>query len=493
MHISNTGKVLKNSAYYSIGLLLSRATGFFLLPIYTFFLSTEEYGIVNLISTFINVASVIILFAIDQGAFRFYEDYKEEKHKYFGTIITFEILVSVILFLALIITNKYITKFLLKGVDFYPIVLFGLIALLFNTIYIIGQSALQIQQKSIEFTKNSIIFVLIHALFNVIFLAVFNMKESSIILSLALTNIIMALKTIYGLHKLHDYRFGIDVKILRKVLAYSLPLAPHTLANNITVFVSQFFLNTLKSISQVGIYGLASQFGSILDMILSSINLAFRPWFNENIVQGTEGKQRIIEFSNSVFILSSIICLGISLFSKEIIYIMTTSEYHDAWKIVPLIAIAHVVKFIYYTHSLGVMYDLNSSRKLFMCSITASAINIGINVFLIPYWGMYGAAFSLLISRIVLATITVWISIKTKLIIYKLKNMIVNVILVVIASMVGLFFSYIGYFNGINIVEVAYKVFLYITITLIMIWKYKKQIIEIIPLLLRGKSKQFKR
>lgn len=480
MKNNRIGNVLRNSAYYTIGMLLTKATAFFLLPVYTYFLSTAEYGTVNLISTFVTVASVVILFALDQGQYRFYEEFKEERHKYFGTIITFEILVSVIVFIILVLTNKYVTKFLLKGVDFFPIVLLGLIALLFHAIYSIGQSALQTQQNGREYTINSIIFMVIYASLNVAFLAFCHMQALGMILSLALSNIIMASKTIFSLYKQGDFCFCLDKIILKKVVRYSLPLIPHTLANNIATFISLFFLNIQKSISMVGIYSIGSQLGSILDMIQSALNLAFRPWFNENIAQGDDGKNRIIEFADSVFIISSLICLGISLFSKEVVYIMTSYKYHEAWKIVPIFSLAHAIKFIYYTHSLAVMYDLKASKRLSICSVTASLVNIGLCAFLIPLWNIYGAAISFLISRVVLTIMTVPISLQTGLIRYKLTNMITNVIIIAITSGLGLSFSYLGFCNGLNVAEFLFKIVLYTFVSSILVWKRKNQITEIV-------------
>ena len=64
-------KVLENSFFYMFSSLLVKAMGFFLLPIYTIFLTPEEYGVTNLVTGFINTATFIVAFSLYSAAIRF--------------------------------------------------------------------------------------------------------------------------------------------------------------------------------------------------------------------------------------------------------------------------------------------------------------------------------------------------------------------------------------------------------------------------------------
>lgn len=91
----------------------------------------------------------------------------------------------------------------------------------------------------------------------------------------------------------------IDKKILVATLKYSLPLLPHNVAASTSQLVSNVFINKFASLSSVGIFALASQFGSIAEMVQSSSNTAFQPWFYDEMNSKENGYiQQIRQKSN---------------------------------------------------------------------------------------------------------------------------------------------------------------------------------------------------
>ena len=94
------GRVLENSFLYTFSSLLTKAIGFLLLPIYTLFLTPEDYGITNLVNSFTSVATYIVAFSLYVAVIRFYVDYKDEQDKlkrFYGTIVTFVLYLAVFL------------------------------------------------------------------------------------------------------------------------------------------------------------------------------------------------------------------------------------------------------------------------------------------------------------------------------------------------------------------------------------------------------------
>ena len=82
-------KVLENSFLYTFSSLLVKAIGFMLLPVYTKFLTPDDYGITNLVNSFTGVASFIVAFSLYSAIIRFYVDYKSDREKlkrFYGSI-----------------------------------------------------------------------------------------------------------------------------------------------------------------------------------------------------------------------------------------------------------------------------------------------------------------------------------------------------------------------------------------------------------------------
>ena len=70
--------VLKNSLFYTIGNLLLKAFSFFLIPLYTSYLSPEQYGILNLSTSFSSVVSMALMMGLQYSVIRFFADYKND-------------------------------------------------------------------------------------------------------------------------------------------------------------------------------------------------------------------------------------------------------------------------------------------------------------------------------------------------------------------------------------------------------------------------------
>src|SRR5699024_5885560 len=88
-------RVLENSFLYTFSQLLVKGIGFLLLPLYTYFLTPDDYGIVNLINSFLQISLYIITFSLGSGIMRFYVDYNDnhkDLKRYLCTIIIFVII-----------------------------------------------------------------------------------------------------------------------------------------------------------------------------------------------------------------------------------------------------------------------------------------------------------------------------------------------------------------------------------------------------------------
>lgn len=71
----------KNSIIYVLLGFLSPALNFFLIPLYTKFLSTEHYGIITISTVLQSVLGSFIGIGVSGAYYRFYFDYETEKER----------------------------------------------------------------------------------------------------------------------------------------------------------------------------------------------------------------------------------------------------------------------------------------------------------------------------------------------------------------------------------------------------------------------------
>ena len=97
--MSRKTELAKNTAILTVGKLCTQCISFFLLPLYTAILSTEEYGTFDLLVTYAALLLPLVNWQLDQGLFRFMLDCrgnKEEEGKLLSTLLLFSVMQSVI-------------------------------------------------------------------------------------------------------------------------------------------------------------------------------------------------------------------------------------------------------------------------------------------------------------------------------------------------------------------------------------------------------------
>lgn len=454
-------KVAKNSVIYSVISFFTKALGMIMLPLYTNvkYISGTEYGHYGVLSQFMFLAVFFISLSLNNSAIRFYSDFKDDSEKvkkFFGTIMTFIMLLGGAFVVIFTIFQSPLCKLLFDGIAFFPNVLLTLFSLLFYAIYTMYQGFLQSMQEGTRFARNGMGFVLLHVFLNIIFL-VFgrNVKIggytlgglNGMMLSLTISYATFAFVGLFELIRKNEMKICIDKDMLKLSLKYAIPLVPHSMANNMASYIPKLFLNKVDYASGnvtifTAIHSVGMQFSSAIDVCQSAINNAQRPWFNEKMKHGEEGKREIIDFTMVAMRLTVVVCLGVGLFSQELVlFVAKSPAYYEAWKIIPFFAMTHAVKAVYYNHSLAIMYDVKTNKKMFICSGSGTLFNFictGTLVWWVFDLGIWGTAISFFTSRLLTAALSIIICRKHDLLMYPLKKMFACVIACGIACVSGI-------------------------------------------------------
>ncbi len=454
-------RVLGNSLIYTINDLLLKAFTFFLLPLYTAYLSTEDYGTTNLINSFTQVSSYIIVFSLFMSVSRFYVEYKEDQEKvkrYFGTMILFSFVSGFGFLLLFVVFNKVLTALVFEGIPFYPVVLVALLGLVFACVYTMYSRILYAMQDAKRIVVTSMSFFFVQFGFTFLLVVKMNMGAYGVLLSTMITNILFCTFVIIDLTARKLMTFCIDRAILKETLLYSIPIIPHNISTNIAQLVSRVFINNWFELSVVGLFGLASQFGTLTDIAQSSMNAAFQPWFFSQIKDG--GKERnasVRQMAYAIAWLSGLIFLLIALFSQEVILLFLNPNYRQAWTVVPLCVVTFAVKSAYYPYINLLLYEKKASRLVFITTVSSSLVNIGLSALLIPSLNMYGSSLADIIAMILRVVIAVIIARKFNAVGFRFTTFAKIVLIVVALSGAGLYLSYTQYMYSVSLINILLK------------------------------------
>ncbi|MBQ3231033.1 MAG: lipopolysaccharide biosynthesis protein [Clostridia bacterium] len=482
-------KIFNNSLLYAMGTVFSKAVGFFLVPIYTNYVSDAEYGVATTITTFVSTFGIVIMLSLRAALIRFYNDYDEkEKQRFVGTLTCFVTLNAIVICLLLCLFNNLYRPFLFKDIDFYPLVFFGILSLGAEGIYLTYQSLLQAKQDGKGYSINSMIYLLIHAVAVIVFVWALEMGALGIVLANFVTNAGFAVYGVISMFVKGLMRFAWDKSMLIRSLKYSLPILPHNLSNNLNTYAIKLVINNFIGYALSGLYSLAAQFSTIISLVQSSINLAFRPWFIEQMDKGEEGRAQIKFMSVMIMAIYSFAAVMISLFCKEIVLIMAEESYSDAWKMVPFFIISQIVAFIYYSHVQALMYNVEMSKYTVVCSLSGLAVNIGVSLLLVGPLNVYGVLIARFVSQAAMAALTVVLSRRAEKIDFGLGKMILYVVLATALAAVGMFISSRN--AGISIIEILLKLVVAVGAFMLFIFPYRKDFAGLLKGMLKRKSKK---
>ena len=474
-------KVLENSFFYIFSSLLVKAMGFLLLPIYTLFLTPDDYGVTNLVIGFINVATFIVAFSLYSAAIRFYTDYKDNHRKLkrlYGTIISFVFISGIVsLTLGVVFRNAVVSIFF-EGIEFYPIVFIAFLSLVFISLHTLHQSMLQGMQKGKKLTKLNLTVFIATAALKIIFIGVFKLGAVGFLLAQLIVNIIYFVYMVIDLKKNDLVEWTIDLAILKETLKYSIPLMPHNLSTRIASLASRVFINTSGTLADVGLYSIAMQFGNLIDVVQVAVNKAFQPWFYEMMNRKDEkSKKEAVNLSNVLLVFYSLIYMGIGLFSQEVVILMTNDNYIMAWTVIPILVIGFSIKSMYYFYVNVIMFYKQAARKLFIATIIGSLMDIFLAYLLVPRFGMYGSAVAFVLAKVITVTIVIYLSKLYDDVGYRVMKMLSIIVPSLLFMIAGLYFSYTRYLTVLSFTNLVYKI-LILTLYILFIYFTNRGVID---------------
>lgn len=482
---TSSKRLLLNSIIYATSGVLLKCFSFFLLPLYTAYLTTEDYGITSIATTFVNTMSFVVAFSLFSAIMRFYVDLKDDKEKlrrFYGTVSLFVIVSSVLFSGVLTLCRDTLSQYVFSGVDYYPIIMVSLISLVFFCQQTIYENILRSQQKALMSSILNIIFFFITLTLNLLFVVYWKMGAIGSLLAMMFTYISYTLFFWCNMLIKKEIIFCLDFKLLKGALKYSIPIMPHNLSTQITLLISKVLIGDTTSLASLGVYSIASQFGNVADTIQGYVDQAYGPWLYEKLHSQEEGyKKSIRGIAKLLASVLGLFFLGISLFAQDYIVLFINKEYINAWKYVPCIVMIFAIKTIYYFFVEILFYYKKASRYLFTATLSSSILNVILAFVFIPILGVWGSILADGISMILRVFIVVKISNQFGNIGLKVKDFIQNIIIVFGFISLGLILSFAKYSGSFSILNFLYKciiVALYMLVSICLNREYVKPAIR---------------
>jgi len=422
--------VSKDSIIYGIGNVATKIVGFLLIPIYTNpkFLSISDFGVLSILDISVQVLVAILGLSLYQGFIRWYWDIKEineRKRLFFSTLVTVSIF-SITAGLILAFYADSISHLLFQKIDYSRAIILVIINGVLTTIQALPNSSMRIQGQSKLYTTLSVIKFssnLILTVYFVVFLkrGIQGIFEAQIIGSLLYF-------IIASPHIFKNSIFSYKLKITKDLLVYSYPLMFASMSGILLTTIDRYSLNELANLPDVAIYSLGYKIGgSIKVFIVTSVQLALTPMLMKRI--NDPDNKRLFQKVLTYFSFGLMwVIVGLSIFGKEIILLIAKSpEYIEATNLIPIIA---MISFFGMAKDSVIMgLHVNKKTKIIGSLIIVAGIaNLGLNIALIPIWGIYGAAWASLFAQVLLFITIYYFAQKSYKVNYELGKILMIII-----------------------------------------------------------------
>jgi len=206
---------------------------------------------------------------------------------------------------------------------------------------------------------------------------------------------------------INNIKIKLEATVLWKMLNYSLPLVLGSISGILLSLFDRYSLNFLGELPDVAKYTLGFRISNTIRiLVITSVQLAISPLIFQMMDQ--PGNKRFYSKIMTYFTLVVMICvLVLSLFCKEITKVFTTStEYWDSYVIIPVLSFSILFGMLKDTALTGLQIAKKTGVIGTVIAVVA-VVNLGLNILLIPLFGIMGAAMATLLSQVLFFVIII--------------------------------------------------------------------------------------
>jgi len=293
-------KILKHGFWYFLSSLSTKAVQFFLLPVYTRYLSPSEYGVLNSLYSVFNLLPIFVSLYLDSAFGRYYyldrTVSREKVRDLYSTHFWFVTGWGIVVVFGSWLLTPYTLQPLLD-VPFYPYIPLITVPVLFSQLAAMGLIYLKAELKAREITILNLVAMFLSTVLVLVMLMRLNMGIIANLCGVALTAVVNFAYFVYVARKNDMLRFRFKGDVLKRSLLYALPLIPGVSAVWVSGLSDRLVLAFYGRISEVGIYSITAQIALVMYMVNDAMTQVQGPISMSSLTENMEqGKKQISEF-----------------------------------------------------------------------------------------------------------------------------------------------------------------------------------------------------
>ncbi len=377
------------SLIYGMSGVIGRFAGFFLVPIYLHAAGAKAYGTVDLMLSAVLLASILLRMGIVTTMSRFtLGEGETDWAPIIHTIFVFVMTAATLGVLVGWVFRGFIGHVLQVDTD---IVLAGLFGLWISMNYDVMARVYRIERRARSWVRFTLLNILLTTILTLLLVVVFDQGALGLLVgNFTGTALVYLIVVVARRHTIGIRRF--DRPVLRDLLTYSLPLMPANIALWALNLADRIQVQRLAGHQELGTYSVAARVAVPVLVLMGAFQTAWAPFAHD--VRGQEGDDQAKRTYASVLTYWSVVMgwglVAISLTAPPYIGYFLPKNTQGAMPVVTLLAAGTVLYGGYLIVNIGVTIS-RRTRMTPLIASAAAAVNLGLNFWAIPHWGIVGA------------------------------------------------------------------------------------------------------
>ncbi|MBI3112319.1 MAG: flippase [Ignavibacteriales bacterium] len=396
----------KEAAIYGLSSILGRFLNFLLVPFYTNYLLPSEYGVVATLYAYIAFMVIVYGYGMEAAYMRFVSPSEPgDTKRNFSTPFLSLLVTSALFSLVIHLSADSVAGWIEIGEEHADLVRYAGWILFFDTLVAIPYASLRMEHKALKFAGLRVLNIVSNIALNILFIVGMDMKADGVFLA----NLLAMMISFILLFRTVMARLTISFSrgLYRDLLKFGLPYVPAGIAGAAMQVIDRPILKMLTNDATVGVYQANYRLGVLMMLVVGMFDYAWRPFFLQH-AKDEDAKELFAKVFTYFVALMLFILVSVSLFVEDLVRIQVFGKYFihpDYWgglTIVPIILLSYVFTGAYVNFVVGIYLE-KKTKVLPYVTGAGAIVNVLVNFWSIPRYGMMGAAFATLASYVVMA------------------------------------------------------------------------------------------
>lgn len=405
---ASIGSLGRDSLTYGLGSAVTRSVGLLLLPIFTKYVSTQEFGVLAMLGILGMVAQPIFSLGLSaaMGPCYFEGNDAQAKLGAVGTTFVLSLIGGGTLLLLAWGAQKQVVSLVRLPIDYANLAGLSLTACAFSIFSVPFSQQIQFEKQAVLYVWISVSSVLITMVSSVVGVVFLQLGAKGMVIGQLAGNISNFVLFYLASHRIGRPQF--NRSLLPKLLSLGLPLVPSFAFLFLIMHGNRYLLEWKMGLEAVGVYSVGFSIGVGISVLTSAIASAWYPFFMGFMNRVDEAGLlfgRIITYY--VFGVGAF-CLFFIFAARPGVMVLTNKEFYDAIVVVGLIAVAHYVQTMFNLLLPGIYFNKEVGFSSFIQAISA-ALSVPVSYVFVVNFGIIGAATGVVFGNVFMVVILfVW-------------------------------------------------------------------------------------